>query len=228
MSGREWSIWGWALMVSLLVHGGLFFKAGARLGAEQPSANPQRTITRVNLRPVAAPPPETAPERIEPETPEPEPEPKPQPVKPEPKPQPEPEPEPAPEPEPESPPPPKTPPETATAASEPTPAVAGQAVAEPALVEREKNAYLGRLIARIEAHKHYPRVARRRGIEGEVAVSFSILPEGGIGGLQTAGSYGILQSAAAEAVRSALPLPPPPESMALPLEIHFTMTFSLR
>ncbi|MCW8928152.1 MAG: energy transducer TonB, partial [Gammaproteobacteria bacterium] len=114
----------------------------------------------------------------------------------------------------------------------PPPAAATEAVAgtveDPALIEQAKQEYLRRLLAHIEEHKHYPRAARRRGIEGEVEVVFSLQHGGGVSGLKVDGAHQVLLSAASDAVEAAQPLPAPPDSLELPWQVLFTMRFTLR
>jgi protein TonB len=149
--------------------------------------------------------------------------------------------EPAPQPAPQAPAappapatPPAPPPEAAVADAAPTPppestaAVAAAptdaAVATQSL-EEEKRRYLAQLLARIEQQKHYPRAARRRGIQGEVAVSFRLLSNGMIADLQIGTGPRVLRRAAARAVESALPLPPPPAPLG---KVAYAMRFSLQ
>ncbi len=238
MTSREFGTWGAAFVLSVLLHGSLLISAGSRLGAEAPAVKQRQAVTRVSFSSVASPPPEAPPKAVErppePEPPKPEPPPKPKP-KPKPKPEPKPVPKPAPEPRPVPSPPPApavtepTPPQpTVAQAADSVPMPTGQAVDEPALIEQAKNEYLARLIAHIEAQKHYPRAARRRGIEGSVDVAFKLGPGGRMEQLQVNGGQALLQGAAEEAVRAAQPLPEPPSTMALPLEVQFVIAFSLR
>ncbi len=98
---------------------------------------------------------------------------------------------------------------------------------DPALLERAKHEYLRRLMAHIESHKRYPRVARRRGIEGEVEVSFRLLQGGEIGGVAIAQGHRLLRQAVEEAIDSARPMPTPPPELQVPMAISFKVKFSL-
>lgn len=66
------------------------------------------------------------------------------------------------------------------------------------------------VMARIQAAKTYPDAARRRGIEGEVAVVFAIAADGSLMGVEAerAGAHPLLVRAAAGAVAAAAPYPP--------------------
>lgn len=222
-----------ALVTSLLLHGLLFFNTGSTAGNnEQPV--PKRTHTRVSFRSVVAPqtPPQPQPE-TEAKSPEPEvteatqPPPEPQPPKKEKRAQKARQPEPVP---------PAarqqevSPPVPTTEVAE-KPPVAAEAVVgtvqDPALIEQAKQEYLRRLMAHIEAHKEYPRAARRRRIEGDVRVAFSLLEGGRIARLSTDGGHRLLGEAARQAVVQAAPMPVPPESLTLPWQVAFTMRFTL-
>ncbi|MGM0594867.1 MAG: energy transducer TonB family protein [Pseudomonadota bacterium] len=233
-----------AAALSLLAHALLLFNAGTVAGNSD-QAQPQQT-TRVSFRSVAAPPsppeplPEPPPKPPEPEvveTPEPPPKPEPEPPEPEPV-EPEPkakkalQPEPPkapPEPAPEPTPPPPAEPSSASTEKAPAPAEKVQGtVAEPGLTEQAKQEYLRRLMAHIEAHKRYPRAARRRGIEGDVAVSFELQGTGDADAITATGAHRVLLTAAREALADAHPLPLPPAEQPLPWTIEFTMRFTLQ
>jgi TonB family protein len=72
---------------------------------------------------------------------------------------------------------------------------------------------------KIRSHRRYPELARRRGIEGKVEVSFRILPDGRVTELVVRrGADPILDEAALAAVRAASPLPPFPELLTVELD----------
>ena len=79
----------------------------------------------------------------------------------------------------------------------------------------------------VESNKHYPRAARRRRVEGEVELSFTILADGSIEGLNSKGNARILTSAAEKAVLAVSPLPKPPMVIAAPVQLSLTMVFKL-
>ncbi len=80
--------------------------------------------------------------------------------------------------------------------------------ADPAL----EDGYRARIRQAIDAHKHYPRMARRLGLEGRVVVSFTVKADGRLAETRVIESSGseILDEAALEAVRQAAPFPPFP------------------
>lgn len=78
--------------------------------------------------------------------------------------------------------------------------------------------------ARIERAKRYPLWARRRAIQGTATVAFRILEGGKVDGLRVVKSSGsaLLDQAALEAVRRAVPFP------RVPGEIQVSLVFRLR
>jgi protein TonB len=92
---------------------------------------------------------------------------------------------------------------------------------------QRRNQYLSNLLAHIDKHKYYPRIARRRGLEGVIKVSFILLPGGEVRQLQAGGDNRILRQAASATVRASLPLPLPPEGVSLPMTISFGMQYRL-
>ncbi len=231
---NDWAVWSGAIAASLLLHALLFFNTGSTAGNSE-QVKPPRSTTRVSFRSVAAPrtvpqPQQPVPDKPpEPEVTEaPEPPPRPEPPKPEKRAekahQPEPEAKPARQEQ--------TPPPAATSAEAEKAPVAAEvvqgSVEDPAVIEQAKQEYLRRLMAHIESHKHYPRAARRRGIQGDVNVSFTLKAAGRVEGLTAVGGHRLLSSAASDAVRDAQPLPPPPDLIKLPWPVNFTMRFTLR
>lgn len=104
-------------------------------------------------------------------------------------------------------------------------------VASPAvrhgMRESERQHYLARLLEHIARYKHYPRAARRRGIEGDVRVSFLLAEDGTVRNIHIDSGFGVLRNAALHALRQAQPLPvPPPAWGKEPLK--FTMRFHLQ
>ncbi|OIO72181.1 MAG: hypothetical protein AUJ56_02035 [Zetaproteobacteria bacterium CG1_02_49_23] len=94
-------------------------------------------------------------------------------------------------------------------------------------IERETERYLAEVMAHIEQHKWYPKAARRRGIEGEVHVRFTLHPDGTARQLIVENGPDLLLAAAREAVEKAMPMPAPPAIIHCPLECEFRMQFNL-
>ncbi len=83
---------------------------------------------------------------------------------------------------------------------------------------RAGDGFLADLVARIRAHRRYPELARRRGIEGTVVLRFSVRPDGRVAALEVIGSADpALDEAARDAVLDAAPLPPVEGPVELPI-----------
>lgn len=236
MTRRETTAWAGALAISVGLHAALFLNSGAPLGNPQAPARESYRATRVTFTSessseAAAPvPARPEPQRKKPEPEDPVPKREKEPV-PEPAAAPQAVAEPVPEPVKKSTPVESAPAEPAAEASTLPPPSAARGANSPnraQLTEREKEAYLARLLAHIERYKRYPRVARRRGLEGRVEVSFLLTRGGNVRDLRTDGAHALLGRAAQAAIRESLPLPVPPAGMELPLAINFGMVFSLR
>ncbi len=116
----------------------------------------------------------------------------------------------------------------AVAAQQPAAASAVIPQIDEGLIKRETERYLTEVMAHIEQHKWYPKAARRRGIEGEVNVSFTLLADGTVHQLVVENGPSLLVAAARKAVEKATPMPTPPASIHCPLECQFRMRFNLK
>lgn len=87
--------------------------------------------------------------------------------------------------------------------------------------------YLSHLLSHIESFKYYPQSARRRGLNGEINVSFELLGTGYINDLSVTGGPLLLRHATRQAVRQALPMPTPPAEVVPPLQVSFVMDYQL-
>lgn len=103
-------------------------------------------------------------------------------------------------------------------AADPSPApvpVAQPPLAQPVTPAPDpvlEDGYRARIRQAVDAHKHYPRMARRLGTEGRVVVAFTIEADGRLAGVRVVESSGsaLLDEAALEAVRKTAPFPPFP------------------
>lgn len=102
------------------------------------------------------------------------------------------------------------------------------AEADARLIEQTRMSYRALLMRHIEVHKNYPRVARKRNIQGKILVTFTLFADGHIKNLSLSGEKSILKKATKQAVNSALPMPTPPKGLSFPMEIKFTMNYSLK
>jgi len=90
-----------------------------------------------------------------------------------------------------------------------------------------RQTYLSKILTIIEGNKYYPRIARRRGLEGNILVSFLLKEDGYINGLDTSGGPLLLRRAAKTAVKKSLPLPTTPSDIEYPMHISYAMQFKL-
>ncbi len=96
------------------------------------------------------------------------------------------------------------------------------------LINQTRKNYEALLIRHIEVHKNYPRVARKRRIQGKILVSFTLLADGNINNLTINGKRSILKKATKKAIDYALPMPKPPKQISLPMQIKFYMNYFLK
>ncbi len=89
------------------------------------------------------------------------------------------------------------------------------AAPSPQALRKFKNAYLAELLQAIESRKFYPKIAKRRGMEGVVKVRFVLQKEGRIEKIAVAegSGYGVLDRAALKTVASIGAFKPIPEAL---------------
>lgn len=128
----------------------------------------------------------------------------------------------------------ETPTEPATETSINTPPATSPTVitSTPALPNKEqqqltKQTYLAALMAHIESHKHYPRAARQRRMEGQTTVKFTLLASGEVCEISISNGPKLLRIASKTALQKALPLPKPPNTLDYPMVIQFDMEYRL-
>lgn len=93
----------------------------------------------------------------------------------------------------------------------------------------EKRHFLASLRSTIQNNLRYPSAARRRGMEGEVTVQFTLLAGGNIGSISILSGESIFHNAAKAAVESASGIVVPKNlTDALPLEINLGLEFNLK
>lgn len=203
-----------AVTVSLLLHLILFVQLSANANSSQAQAPQLSTRVSLNLMP----PPQQPPQPVKAEQPKPKPKPKLEPkatpkVK-------------------------EKPPEKVEEIKPEPELVPEQVVATKVAeqIQREngndnatiKKEYLKNLLTHIEGHKYYPSSARRRGMEGNIEVSFELLSNGTFRDLKTSGGPLILRKAAEQAITKALPFEMPPPEVNCPIYVSYVMQFELR
>jgi len=85
--------------------------------------------------------------------------------------------------------------------------------------------FIARLKAKINARKHYPRIARKRKMQGSVKVRFRVTSSGGLAGLTASGPR-IFVGSAKQAVRSAFPIST--KGASLPMSVSLTLNYRLK
>lgn len=91
----------------------------------------------------------------------------------------------------------------------------------------EKNKFLANIRAKINKHKSYPRIAKRRRMQGSVKVKFTILRSGKVGHISVTGPK-VFHKSAREAVKSAFPISTKNAPISLPSSINITLTYQIR
>ena len=90
--------------------------------------------------------------------------------------------------------------------------------------------YLSMVRMRIERHKKYPIIARKRHMEGRVRLRFIIGPDGRVRSMKVVGKsrYSVLDKAAVRAVMDSAPFPEPPKDLfAGPVPLEVSIVFEL-
>ena len=94
--------------------------------------------------------------------------------------------------------------------------------------DNKKNLYVENILLEIEKNKFYPTIARKRNMQENVKVSFTLLEHGGVTDLKINGRFKILRHAAKKAMLNALPFNKPPAEMQLPFTVKYSMAFNLK
>lgn len=93
----------------------------------------------------------------------------------------------------------------------------------------EKRSFFASLRSSIQNHLRYPTAARRRGMEGEIGVRFTLNNDGTIGSISVQSGESIFHNAAKAAIASASGIDVPKNLTAsLPMEIDLTLEFKLK
>jgi len=88
--------------------------------------------------------------------------------------------------------------------------------------EAEKLKYLDAIVKHINSHKHYPRRALNRGIQGVINISFDLHSDGSIENLDIANGHRLLMRASEQSINRALPMPERPDELLSLEVIHIT------
>ena len=91
----------------------------------------------------------------------------------------------------------------------------------------EKNQFLANIRAKINKHKSYPRIAKKRRMQGSVKVKFTILASGKVGNISVRGPK-VFHSSARNAVKSAFPVNAKNAPLSLPANVNLTLRYKIR
>ncbi len=91
----------------------------------------------------------------------------------------------------------------------------------------KKNQFLAQVRQKINKHKSYPKIAKKRGMQGKVKVRFTILANGHVGHISIKGPK-IFHSSARRAIKSAFPISTKNAPIPLPQGVNLTLHYQLR
>lgn len=117
--------------------------------------------------------------------------------------------------------------EPETEKAEPEEPPSKQSLQQDMQLTSNKISYLGKISDHINQFKFFPRSARRKGIEGQVNVSFDLNPDGSISNLQVDGEHSVLVRASQQSIEQALPMPKRSEALSSlgTIHIEFSMDY---
>ncbi len=91
----------------------------------------------------------------------------------------------------------------------------------------KKSQFLAQVRRKINQHKSYPKIAKKRGMQGKVKVRFTILSSGNVGHISIKGPK-VFHSSARHAVKNAFPINVKSVPITLPQSVNLTLHYQLR
>jgi protein TonB len=91
----------------------------------------------------------------------------------------------------------------------------------------EQNQFLAAIREKINQHKSYPRIAKKRGMQGAINVKFMILSSGKVAQITVSGPK-IFHASAEHAVQSAFPIDVKKAPLSLPTTVSITLQYKFR
>ena len=91
----------------------------------------------------------------------------------------------------------------------------------------QKNKFLAQIRANINKHKSYPRIAKKRRMQGAVKVKFTILSSGKVGHISIDGPK-VFHNSARDAVKCAFPINAKNAPISLPMSVNITLRYQIR
>lgn len=92
---------------------------------------------------------------------------------------------------------------------------------------KERDLFLAKIRSRINKHKRYPRIAKRRGMQGSVEVRFTIMPSGKVSNISLSGSR-VFYKSAQKAVEKAFPVSVENAPVTLPKTVSVILNYRLK
>ena len=91
----------------------------------------------------------------------------------------------------------------------------------------KKNQFLTQVRRKINQHKSYPKIAKRRGMQGSVKVRFTILANGNVGHISVHGPK-VFHNSARNAVKRAFPISTRNVPLSLPASVNLLLRYQLK
>ena len=91
----------------------------------------------------------------------------------------------------------------------------------------KKSQFLAQVRRNINKHKSYPKIAKRRGMQGKVKVRFTILANGNVGHISVKGPK-VFHNSARRAVKKSFPISTRNIPISLPTSVNLTLHYQLR
>lgn len=99
---------------------------------------------------------------------------------------------------------------------------------DTAALEAKRNLFIEQMRQAIDKNKIYPNSARRRAIEGEVKMSFTLQADGSVHGIEMVAGKSIFEDSAKEAIAKSFPLRVEKELFSFPKEFQITLVYTLK
>lgn len=91
----------------------------------------------------------------------------------------------------------------------------------------KKNRFLKKIRRKINQHKSYPKIAKRRGMQGTVKIRFTILANGNVGHISVSGPK-VFHNSARNAVKKAFPIGTRNVPLSLPASVNLLLRYQLK
>jgi len=91
----------------------------------------------------------------------------------------------------------------------------------------KKNAFLAKIRGKINRNKTYPRIAQRRGMQGSVKASFTILPNGHVSNIRISGKK-VFYKSARTAIQKAFPISTKNVPLSFPITVNLPLHYQIR